>query len=86
MKLELICAWRSMLRLLRFLVLYAGAVVVLFGLLPMLASYLQSQYETMSGTVKAAGVVVFLLSIAAWQLRQWRNEHDRGRAARAAED
>ena len=44
MKLELICAWRNLLRLLRFLVLYAGAVAILFYLLPPAASYLQSIY------------------------------------------
>ena len=72
MKLELICAWRNLLRLLRFLVLYAGAVVILFYLLPLAASFLQAVYESMNGAVKAGGLALFILAVAAWQFRSWR--------------
>ena len=74
MKLELICAWRNLLRLLRFLVLYAGTLAILFYLLPMAASFLQSAYESMNGAVKAAGLALFILAITAWQIRAWRRE------------
>lgn len=74
MKLELICAWRNLLRLLRFLVLYAGVVAILFYLLPLAASFLQTAYESMTGAVKAAGLALFILAITAWQIRSWRRE------------
>lgn len=72
MKLELLCAWRNLSKLVRFLVLYAGGVALLFFLLPMLAALIQPLYESVSGSVKLAAVAMFLLLVGAWQYRSRR--------------
>lgn len=65
MKLEMLCAWRNLLKLLKFLVLYAGGVALLLYLLPMGAALLQSGYESMSGIVKLSVVAGFGLAVSA---------------------
>lgn len=74
MKLELICAWNSLLKLLKFLVLYVGGVALLLWLLPMAALFLQDLYEGMNGLAKIAVVAVFFLSVTSWQLLRQRRE------------
>ena len=68
MKLELVCAWRNFLKLLRFLALYAGGVALLLYLMPRGALLLQAQYESLSGPVKFGVLAVFILAIVLWQL------------------
>lgn len=68
MKQEINAAWRSILRLVRFLAWYAAGVATLFYLLPKGGLFLQAQYESMGGTMKFAAVVGFFLLIAAWHV------------------
>ena len=63
MKLEVLCAWRNLLKLAKFLVLYAGGVALLLYLLPMGAAWLQSGYESMSGIAKLSVVAGFGLAV-----------------------
>lgn len=68
MKLELVCAWRNLLKLFRFLLLYAGGVALLFYLLPIVFANLEGQYDALSGTARFAAVTGFFLVIAVWQI------------------
>ena len=76
MKLELICAWNNLLKLFKFLVLYAGGVALLLWLLPKAALFLQDLYDAMSGLAKIAAVLVFFLSVTSWQLLRQRREQE----------
>ena len=68
MKLEPACAWRNVLKLFRFLVLYSGGVALLFFLMPKGALLLQAQYENLSGPMKFGTLAVFILAIVIRQL------------------
>ena len=60
-------------RLIRFLVWYGAAVALLFYGLPVFAGYLQSGYESISGTVKLIALAGFLSGIAVWHVRSHRD-------------
>ena len=60
-------------RLFRFLFWYGAAVVLLLYGLPVLADYLQSGYESISGTVKLIALAGFLTGSAVWHVRNHRD-------------
>ena len=55
-------------RLLRFLFWYGAAVALLLYVLPVTGDYLQSGYESLSGTVKLVALAGFLAVIATWHI------------------
>lgn len=73
MKLELINAWHSFLKLFKFLFWYGAVVAVLFYLAPMVGLFLEGQYEAMSSTAKFISVLGFFIVIAAWQIISQRD-------------
>lgn len=68
MKFELKQAWYSFLRLFKFLFWYGVAVAAMFLLLPVVGSFVQEQYEALSGTVRMVAVAGFFLVVASWHL------------------
>ena len=65
--------WRNVSRLVRFLFWYATAVAVLFVVMPAAASFLEAQYESLSGTLRIAMVSGFFAVIAVWQVLRQRD-------------
>ena len=65
--------WRNVSRLVRFLFWYAIAVAVLFVVMPAAASFLEAQYESLSGTLRIAMVSGFFAVIAVWQVLRQRD-------------
>ena len=59
---------QNFLRLLRFLVWYAVALVALFFFLPMLGEWLQSLYESLDGQLRIILVSGFFAGVGIWQL------------------
>lgn len=74
MKFELKNAWFSLLSLFRFLFWYAVVVTAVFLLLPAVASFLQAQYEALSGTARMLAVAGFFLVVASWHLMGKRKQ------------
>jgi hypothetical protein len=68
MKQEINSALRSFLRLVRFLTWYAAGLATLFFLLPKGGLFLQTQYDSLGGTMKFAAVMGFFLLIAGWHV------------------
>ena len=68
MKFELKHAWYSFLKLFKFLFWYGAAVAAMFLLLPVAGSFLQDQYEALSGTARMVAVAGFFLAVASWHL------------------
>ena len=68
MKFELKQAWFSFLKLFKFLFWYGVAVAAMFLLLPMAGSFVQEQYEALSGTARMVAVAGFFLVIASWHV------------------
>ena len=60
-------------RLVRFLFWYGAAVVLLLYGLPVFAGYLQSGYESISGTFKLMALAGFFTGIAIWHVRSHRD-------------
>jgi hypothetical protein len=63
----------SLVRLFRFLFWYGAAVALLLHGLPLAGAYLQSGYESLSGTAKLIALAGFLAGIATWELRSRRD-------------
>ena len=76
MKLELICAWHNLRKLLKFLVLYLGGVALLLWLAPMAALLIEDLYESMSGMLKLSAVLAFLVSVTTWHILGRRRAED----------
>ena len=68
MKFELRHAWHSFLKLFKFLFWYGVVVAAVFMALPLAGSFLQEQYEALSGTARMAAVAGFFLVVAGWHL------------------
>ena len=77
MKFELINAWHSFLKLLRFLFWYGAAVALLFYLAPVAGRFVQGQYEALNGSVRFLSILGFFAVVAVWQiLGQWERFRD----------
>ena len=77
MKFEMRCAWRNLLRLVKFLVLYAGGVALLLYLVPMGAALLQAGYESMSGIARLFLLAGFGLAVIGIYLHGRQAQHAR---------
>ena len=67
---------RSMLRLVRFMLLYGLAVAMLLWLLPMAGLFLEHQYEAMTSMAKVLAMLGLFGAVGAWQ---WHNLRQRWR-------
>ncbi len=73
MKRALINGWNSFLKLVRFLFWYAVVVTTIFYLLPMVAVFVEGQYEAMNGAAKFISILGFFSVIGAWQIVSQRD-------------
>jgi hypothetical protein len=63
----------SAFRLVRFLLWYGLVVAVLFQLLPVLAEFVQDQYEAMAGSFRLVSIIGFFCVTGIWQIIHIRN-------------
>jgi hypothetical protein len=68
MKNGIIDAWKSFLKLLRFLVWYVLAVAAVIYVLPIVGIFLEDRYDAMTNSVKLFSILGFFAAIALWQL------------------
>jgi len=68
MKNGIIDAWKSFLKLLRFLVWYVIAVAVVIYVLPIVGLFLEDRYDAMTNSIKLFSILGFFAAIALWQL------------------
>lgn len=68
MKNGIIDAWKSFLKLLRFLVWYVLAVATVIYVLPIAGLFLEDRYDAMTNSVKLFSILGFFAAIALWQL------------------
>jgi positive regulator of sigma E activity len=68
MKNGIIDAWKSFLKLLRFLVWYVLAVAAVIYVLPIVGLFLEDRYDAMTNSVKLFSILGFFAAIALWQL------------------
>jgi hypothetical protein len=73
MKNGIIDAWKSFLKLLRFLVWYVIAVAAVIYVLPIVGLFLEDRYDAMTNSVKLFFIFGFFTVIAIWQLLTWRS-------------
>jgi len=73
MKRTLADAWKSLMRLLRFLAWYGVAVAALLYLLPAAGLVLEQHYDTLNSTVKFFSILGILAVIGVWQAAGMRN-------------
>ena len=73
MKQGIIEAWKSLLKLLRFVAWYVIAVATAFYVLPIAGLFLEGQYDVMSSSAKLFSILVFFTVIAVWQIASWKN-------------
>ena len=73
MKNGIIDAWKSFLKLLRFLVWYVIAVAAVIYVLPIVGLFLEDRYDAMTNSVKLIFIFVFFAVIAFWQLLTWKS-------------
>jgi len=73
MKRTLADAWKSLMRLLRFLAWYGVAVAALLYLLPAAGRVLEQHYDTLNSTVKFFSILGILAVIGVWQAAGMRN-------------
>jgi len=66
-------AWKSLLKLLRFVAWYVIAVATAFYVLPIAGLFLEGQYDVMSSSAKLFSILVFFTVIAVWQITSWKN-------------
>jgi positive regulator of sigma E activity len=68
MKNGIIDAWKSFLKLLRFLVWYVLAVAAVIYVLPIVGLFLEDRYDAMTNSVKLFSILGFFAAIALWQI------------------
>jgi len=73
MKNGFIDAWKSFLKLLRFLVWYVIALAAVIYVLPIVGLFLEDRYEAMTNSVKLIFIFGFFAVIAIWQLLTWKS-------------
>ncbi len=73
MKQGIIDAWRSLLKLLRFVVWYVIAVATAFYVLPIAGLFLEGRYDVMSSSAKLFSILVFFAVVAVWQIASLKN-------------
>ena len=68
MKFRMIEAWRSLLKLMRFIIWYVIAVAAVFYALPIAGLFLEGKYDVMSDSAKLFSVLGFFAVVAVWQI------------------
>jgi hypothetical protein len=79
MKNGIIDAWKSFLKLLRFLVWYVIAVAAVIYVLPIAGLFLEDRYDAMTHSVKLFFIFGFFAVIAFWQLLTWKSRQKTSR-------
>ena len=68
MKYRMVEAWKSFLKLFRFVIWYVIAVAAVLYALPVIGLFLEGKYDVLSSSVKLFTIFGFFAVVAVWQL------------------
>ena len=68
MKYRMVEAWKSFLKLFRFVIWYVIAVAAVLYALPVIGLFLEGKYDVLSSSVKLFTILGFFAVVAVWQL------------------